>query len=390
MITTFCVLALFAVVPTSVKGHSHLANPLPTRRLDCRVGNGRARACYGPCPPLDTYGELTGISASNPAETWRRGDKRTVSWHRNNHGDGESGFVRLSLVPVDQMMDKRAHEKFTFQISCWSSGLHWCPSRQERVCGNDGEGKAYKVPIIVPASYPDGVYAFGWAWYGGGDYRGASFFGDYFSCSFIRIAGGAEVTQSYRPVFVPGIQQKYSDACVAATDRVGHCVREPCRIGQVRPLRPKNLPSSINSRDLGSQELSGSGGIDNGGQPEKDDLSPGKRGSRLPFRIEGLQVFDLRTNQVKTTSNRKVRIRLSGYKEGFTLGLQVSGNVDKVRFDMPGYDHTERMFPFIVNGNVDGELDPLQCRKGKVLTISCTVFGPGDATEKVEYKVKCI
>lgn len=234
---------LFALVHS----HSHLARPLPTRRLDCRVGNGRPRACHGPCPPLDTYGEPTGISPQRPAEVWRRGQSRIISWHRNNHGKRESGFVRLTLVPVSKMMDKTAHKKFTFQISCWSSGLHRCYSRREEVCGNDAEGLAYEVPITVPSVYPDGVYVFGWAWYGGGDFRGRGFFGDYYSCSFIRIEGGSRLTTSYSPRFVAGSHQPSQSSCISSVDRIGVCSREPCRGPQIAPRRPRDLPRTIYS-----------------------------------------------------------------------------------------------------------------------------------------------
>lgn len=288
------------------------------------------------------------------------------------------------------MMDKSAHERFTFQISCWSSGLHWCPSREENICGNDGEGKAYKVPVVVPSSYPDGVYVFGWAWYGGGDYRGYSYFGDYFSCSYVRIEGGDRVTSSYKPVFVPGVQQRYSDACLSATDRVGYCVREPCQIGPVTAMRPKNLPQAIHAKDLQPQVSY----VDNFGQPESNPVQEESTSvitseKKMPFKIEGLQVFDLRTKKVRVSKKRKLKIRLSGYRRGFTLGLQVSGAVQKVRFDMKGYDHTEYVEPYIINGNVGGDLEPLRCRKGKKMRLTCTVFGPADI-DTVKYTIKCM
>lgn len=153
----------FPLLICAVFAHSHLARPLPTRQLDCRVGNGRAKACYGPCAPLGRYGNPTGVSRNKPAETWRRGEFREIRWHRNNHFD-RSGFVRLTLVPIAKMMNKRMHDRFTFHITCWHSGLHKCSSRRKNVCGNDRQGKAYRTSVRVPTSYPDGLYAFGWSW----------------------------------------------------------------------------------------------------------------------------------------------------------------------------------------------------------------------------------
>lgn len=389
ILTTLAAITLFLCLTIRIEGHSHLGNPLPTRRLDCRAGNGRHRDCYGPCPALDTYGEPTGISPSRPAEVWKRGEQRTISWHRNNHANGESGFVRLTLVPVDQMMDKRAHEKFTFQVSCWASGLHQCYSRKEQVCGNDAEGKAYKAPITVPSAYPDGVYVFGWAWYGGGDYRETSFFGDYYSCSFVRIQGGVSVSAQSRPVFLPGSNTKYNDACMSATDRVGVCSREPCHGHQVRKMTPRNLPRFISSRDLGSQQQIYS--IDQNNQrpqPNAETLNKPNTG-RGSFRIEGLQIFDLVNNRIKVAKSTRVRVRTSKYKRGFTLGLKVSGSVEYVKFDMPGLSHTEYKTPYVVNGDNDGKLVALRCRKNQNLRLTATVYGSG-REEKKSYSVKCI
>lgn len=381
----------FALLYTAalVFGHSHLANPLPTRRLDCRVGNGRPRDCPGPCPPLDTYGEPTGISPNRPAETWRRGEKRWVSWHRNNHGNGESGFVRFTLVPVDKMMDKAAHERFTFQISCWSSGLHNCGSRHERVCGNDADGKAYRVEITVPSAYPDGVYVFGWAWYGGGDFRGKSFFGDYYSCSFVRISGGKAVSAESKPVFRPGLNQKHNDACVSAADRVGVCWREPCHNGQVRPMKPRGLPRFIRSRDLGNsgpqenREPESSHTNSNGGNAR------GARGSRNRFQVSGIQVYDLRTNRVKFNAKGNFKVKLSAFRKGFAVGLQVSGNVSKVIFRIRGHTHEEKVAPYIVNGNHGRKMERFRCRRRQKVRFTASVYGSDGSMKDYKYTVTC-
>lgn len=367
-------------IATVVVGHSHLANPLPTRRLDCRVGNGRARDCPGPCPPMDTYGDPTGVTASRPTATWRRGEARTVTWHRNNHGNGESGFVRLTLVPVDKMMNKEAHARFTFQISCWSSGLHRCPSRNIHVCGNDAEGKSYSVRIKVPTSYPDGVYVMGWAWYGGGDYKGKSFFGDYYSCSFVRIRGGAGPTSEWRPVFVPGDNQKHTTGCISATDRVGACPREPCHVGRVGLRKPVNLPRVISNAALGGQASSQK-------KPGSNQASLNSRG-KASFNMQGLQILDVRSKKSYAINGKTFTVRTGAYRKGFTLGLRTSGRVTSVRFDMRGYSHTELYIPYIINGN-DGQLTAFKvCQKGRTLDIDVTVTGIR-LSKQYRFKMKC-
>lgn len=181
------VAALFSLallVVSKVEGHSHLASPLPGRKLFCRAGNGINRNCYGPCPPNDSYGSPTDINAENVAETWKRGEKRYVSWHKNNHGGngkgatGATGFTRLALVPVDQMMSKDAHQKGAFWYTCWGVGETRCPSKEDIVCGNDKGGDRYGTTVTVPRNYKDGVYVFGWVWYGAG-VSGKSYFGEY-------------------------------------------------------------------------------------------------------------------------------------------------------------------------------------------------------------------
>lgn len=81
----FGVLGALAQILT-VFAHSHLADPLPTRELHCRVGAQQGRDCYGPCPQQDTYGRLNHpwINEHNPAETWGRGQMINVRWHRDN------------------------------------------------------------------------------------------------------------------------------------------------------------------------------------------------------------------------------------------------------------------------------------------------------------------
>lgn len=165
--------------------------------------------------------------------------------------DDGTGFVRLALVPVDQMHDKAAHDKFAFQFLCMNEGPHTCPDRSYDVCGNDFEGQAWQARVQIPTSYPDGVYVFGWSWYGGGNYLDKSFFGDYYSCSYVEIRGGVPVTEYYEPRFPGG-------TCRSATDRLGVCWSEPCHVGNMHDMIPAEFnnrrPAPIRSEWLGGAE----------------------------------------------------------------------------------------------------------------------------------------
>lgn len=384
MMSVLTIIVFTTMLTATAIAHSHLAYPLPTRRLDCRVGNGRRVKCYGPCPPLDTYGRPTGVSPDRPADTWRRGQSRTIKWHRNNHGNGESGFVRLSLVPVSKMFEKYAHQRYTTHITCWSSGLHQCYSRNVHVCGNDADGMAYQTHITVPTSYPDGVYAFGWAWYGGGDYRDRSFFGDYYSCSFIRIQGGVGLTAQWSPQFVPAPNSELNDGCVSATNRVGVCVSEPCHIGPVRPMRPAHLPHAIYARDFMGNGQQWNNGVSNN---ERSGAENGQS-NKAEYRVLGMQVIDVSTRQTRIFSGNRFRINPNAYRNGYTLVLRTEGRVLSVRFEGPGFAHTEYMAPFVINGN-DGTLRPFRACQGRnKIAIRCTVRGIR-FTKEYQYEMSC-
>ena len=277
------------------------------------------------------------------------------------------------------MMDSRAHKKFTFQISCWSSGLHKCESRNKHVCGNDKEGMAYRAPITVPTAYPDGIYVLGWAWYGGGDFKDDSLFGDYYSCSFVKIEGGARLSSSSKPVFAPGLNTKHRDGCLSSTDRVGVCKREPCRGHKVQKRRPRDLPRSISSSDLKTS----------GSSPSRPSPSRGARGGRGAFKVGGLVVYSVKTKRGRDTGDRSIRIKARRYNKGFTLGLNVSGPVDKIVFKGSGLTHTESKAPFIVNGSSNGRLSALRCRRNQELRFTATVYGSG-REETYKLSVKCV
>lgn len=174
---------------------------------------------------------------------WGCGDKVTIKYQRNNHGPG--GFVRLSIVPINQIMNKQAHESLAFHYSCWGGAPTPAkPEEQGRdragfsLIGNDGRFhnltvSYYTVNITIPAVIPDGRYVLGWVWYveiGGTIFQNTpqkpfsnGFFSDVWSCSFIQILGGKHLQASYKPIFQNNLNNFWGNSCWSANDSPGIC-----------------------------------------------------------------------------------------------------------------------------------------------------------------------
>lgn len=406
-VTTASFLCVFlsALLPGAVYAHSHLADPLPTRQLHCRVG-GDARECHGPCPVPDDYGRLNPVNKNQPAEVWGRGATVNVRWHRDNrkyfvlvsnvacvgmvdswlanHGslhvllfvihvfvDDGTGFVRLTLVPIEKMMDKKAHDQFAFQFLCMNEGPHRCRDRSYDTCGNDFEGMAWQARVRVPTSYPDGTYVFGWSWYGGGNYLDRSFFGDYYSCSYIEIRGGLEVSEDYQPVFD-------GTTCRSATDALGKCWREPCHYGPVRDMVPIEFngrrPAAIRrdwlpeadargSETFAPLEVGASGGrgvgfasgpgasvslgARSGGGEGRADAGGGS-GSGGSLGVFFLDFHDFTKKAIADGG----RYRRAAFRRGFTVEAFYNGAVRFIEFFVDGRKvRQESVAPFVMNGN---------------------------------------
>lgn len=297
--------------------------------------------------------------------------------------DDGTGFVRLVLVPIEQMMDKKAHDKFAFQFLCMNAGPHSCPDRSYDTCGNDFEGMAWQARVKVPTSYPDGTYVFGWSWYGGGNYLDRSFFGDYYSCSYIEIRGGLPVAEEYQPVFD-------GNSCRSATDKLGLCWREPCHYGPVRdmlpaefngrnpePIRREWIPESdhdshgsetfaplessdsspgdgIRGPSFGFSSGSGSSvslGARSGGESprrgsEDDDQEGGFGGRSL-----GVFFLDFHDWSKKRIENGRV-YRVADFPRGFTVEAFYDGRVSYIDFIVDGKRiRQESRAPYVMNGN---------------------------------------
>jgi len=148
--------------------------------------------------------------------------------HPSSSINQQMSLVRLSLVRSSERMSDNAHALGAFHYSCFESRP--IPCDHEKVfCGTDVilHETSFTVPCV-----PDGEYVLGWSWYGAyAKGRGQSSlynFGDYWSCSFIRIEGGSPVRPLCRfpvPKFVSGTDQSQ---CEALSNRVGMCNIEPC------------------------------------------------------------------------------------------------------------------------------------------------------------------
>ena len=69
-----------------------------------------------------------------------------VKWHKNNH---HGGFVRLTLVPHEKMMDKKAHSDFAFWYGCFDTGQHRCENKfDSKECGSDKQGYAFETYVF--------------------------------------------------------------------------------------------------------------------------------------------------------------------------------------------------------------------------------------------------
>lgn len=241
--------------------------------------------CPGPCDTRTFYDNADIDGPRMPAAIWRRGENVTIRYQRNNHGPG--GFVRLSIVPIDQMLSKRVHERNAFHYSCWGGGF--VAAKPEDIgrdkfgfslTGSDGREPSsrigyYTTNATIPLVIPDGRYALGWAWYGGiGGSLGWNkpekpfpngLFSDYWSCSFIQIRGGERIQRSYRPVFQSNLEEFWGDSCWSAQDAPGGCKYEPCRkprgsFQRPRPFKNGATPSPLKPWMFRSACRRGNGG----------------------------------------------------------------------------------------------------------------------------------
>ncbi len=255
------------------------------------------RNCPGPCklgqiesnPPKSRFypekiGNKSYVGGGMPAASYARGERVIIKYARNNHSPG--GFSRFTLVRPDETMNRAAHDRNAFWYSCWGAKFREAIQVEKdldefgfNINGVDGRRRTNGVPegyftadIVIPNCVPDGKYILGMVWYGGtggnittNDPKTPgqlSFYGDYWSCSFIEINGGT-MADSCEVVFKA--DSKFSkDKCFASVDRPGapecnatvknpqsfsevcQCKVEPC-LKNGQPVRGSYMvPASFN------------------------------------------------------------------------------------------------------------------------------------------------
>lgn len=229
---------VFSSVTINATGHSYSTAPPPDwkpgTRAWCRVGGPESDNCPGPCIAKNSFQYFRAAETT----TWRRGEEQKVTWIRNTH---QFGFVRLALVPEKDRMNKKVHDANTFHYACYDSNPQAC--RVPTLCGTgktEGTTK-FKVPAV-----PDGKYVLGWAWYGSFAGRGKGkrelfHFGDYWSCSFIRVSGGNVAPVKGKAAFKPELVTGTGEGtCKSMNNKLGVCAVEPCP-GAYGSLRPRGM-----------------------------------------------------------------------------------------------------------------------------------------------------
>lgn len=67
--------------------------------------------------------------------------------------------MRLALVPIDEMWNKAAHEKYSLYFGCWFDQKIKCNEyERHRDCFYDRENLGYKAQVTVSTIYTDWIY----------------------------------------------------------------------------------------------------------------------------------------------------------------------------------------------------------------------------------------
>lgn len=265
-------------------------------------------------------------------------------------------------------MDKDVHKRLAFRYACFESGKHVCEFEH---CGTDIW--LYKTDVQIPTSYPDGDYVLSWAWFGGLSVS-KSYFGDYYSCTFVRISGG-ELTANYTPVFRPGGDTVYEHTCRSSVDRVGICEYEPCLGRPEMQMKPfpfmeqggpapitlswfaKNVAGFNGSAATAGQEssLDNTTGLNNTMSQSPLPVpshslapspSPVVNVTEAPVKVVGLKMINTDNSEVMAQEfSGPIRVRAD--MTNFTFVATTEGPVSSVKFFLNNkYIRTERVEPF--------------------------------------------
>lgn len=227
------------------------------------------------------------------------------------------------------MMSKAAHARNAFSYNCFGATPVVADASEKivdkwgfSIVGNDGADKPtayYASTVTIPDVIPDGKYVMGWIWYGGTGgpvsndpyteepyWKG--FFGDYWSCAFVEISGGAPLASSYTPVFVNDMSKFSEEGCMSANDSPGVCIREPCVVEgtymKPKPFKNDNVPDDLTPANFGGSDIVSEPReeVEESVTPETSPTSPGVVVTPVPFVDGGAAAsssVDLRAQEVE-------------------------------------------------------------------------------------------
>lgn len=385
--TSLVVTATLLIFATTIDGHSFLIHPeadwLDRKQPECRIGkpDGPQFDSFAPmnCPgPCGQTGLLQDrgwyfFSEDQGHTKLSRGQKMYMKWTRNNHF---SGFVRFTLVPKSERMNKGVHDKFAFHYSCWEAGEVGCDANDE--CGTDEMRLRYQTEVEIPRIFPDGEYILGWSWYGGSKHIDGSDkaeYGDYYSCANVEIHGSINGNgawqddkgheSEYTPVFIPGMNDKGLTKCKSAVNRLGVCVTEPCYARyEASWMEPAGFENGSSPPPIKAADVLAITGGDSAYTPTTNDGEDG--GGRSGFKIKRVELINTWDMSV-VSSNLEHQIDVSSFKQYATLRaiVEPAQKVRVVEFVVSGKTTSANSAPFYIAGtNQNGKPIAWQKRGG--------------------------
>lgn len=260
--TTIIIQLLVCTLLGAAYGHNWLVDPLAFN-TNWRTESCEGSECSAACPRL-LQSEKMNNMMDTPAATWKRGDVVRLCYSRNNH---RGGFARFSLVPANVMNSRSWHSRLMLFETCFDGGAVSC--KAENIPCGTSEDTAHCRYFRIPTVFPDGDYVLGHVWYGGLHYkRTHGQFPDFYSCSFVKIKGGASDCTRFKPFFETGSTQPGSSMekdiqygmCRTSSTKVGVCGREGCwdkpaKWGVPHEFRPGSDPVPFISCNLVEEAL---------------------------------------------------------------------------------------------------------------------------------------
>lgn len=385
----FAAMATYLFLVGCARAHSFLIEPTAdwtnNGQPECRIGKPdgpefdhfEAMNCPGPCGETGVIrGGAEFFSESKGHTKLSRGQKLYMKWTKNNH---QNGFVRFTLVPKSERMNKDAHNRFAFHYACWEAGEVGCEHGDE--CGTDEKNMRYQTEVEIPRIFPDGEYILGWSWYGGSKYIDGSEkaeYGDYWSCSNIEIHGGIDGNGAwqddknheaeYTPVFEPGLNDKSKTQCKSAVNALGVCATEPCYARYEASWQVPagfengNTPPPVKAADV----IAITGADSNLASGSQESAAPQKQSTESSHgnsnggsgdgavKVARLELVDTSDMSVVTSDFSKP-IEVRNIRDHMTIRAIVEpvDKVEIVEFSVGNMKYTEGMEPYYIAGDSD-------------------------------------